>query len=185
MDDHWSTTTGVVEQCLPGLRRFDPSPLLSEFQLGQKVDPCLLGLVPRHIIISLRATQYTKYKSSTYKVQTKEEYMIKNICSQVEHASALNEWFCSSIGESDIGSANNNKSSNGNRKGNNTSNHLGEFIKNSKKICITIVHRNRRVWGRIVTRQAHFTRSLKKGCKKLQKLLLQLGEFLSNYSWSQ
>ena len=84
-DDHWSTTTGVVEQCLPGLRRFDPSPLLSEFQLGQKVDPCLLGLVPRHVIISLRPTQYTKYKSSTYKVQTKEEYMIKNICSQVEH----------------------------------------------------------------------------------------------------
>ena len=94
MDDHWSTTTGVVEQCLPGLRRFDPSPLLSEFQLGQKVDPCLLGLVPRHIIISLRPTQYTKYKSSTYKVQTKE-------------------------GESEIGSANYNKSSNGNRKGNN------------------------------------------------------------------
>ena len=89
--DHCSTTTGVVEQCLPGLRRFDPSPLLSEFQVGQKVDPCLLGLGPRHIIISLRPTQYTKYKSSTYKVQTREEKMVKNICSQVAHASALNE----------------------------------------------------------------------------------------------
>ena len=82
-----STTTGVVEQCLPGLRRFDPSPLLSEFQLGQKVDPCLLGLGPRHIIISLRPTQYTKYKSSTYKVQTREEKMVKSHKSQVANTS--------------------------------------------------------------------------------------------------
>ena len=129
--DHWSPTTGVVEQCLLGLRRFDPSPLLSEFQVGQKVDPCLLGLV-------LRPTQYTKYKSRTYKVQTKEENMVKNICSQVAHASALTEWFFSSIGERNIGSANYNKSSNGNRKGNNTSNHLGEFINISKKSALPL-----------------------------------------------